>query len=155
MKVLAIEDNDAKWSRVEAVLRGRLGDFHLARACDLHTAEMLIEDGGWDLLVLDMSIDIRSGAGRGGRGTHDYTGGLKIASRMFYNECEVPTIIVTGFDAFPTGAAVAEQDVILGLEDIQRQARKHLGDHLLGAVRFGATDWEDHLRLLLERLPTP
>lgn len=155
MRVLAIEDNDAKWSRIESVLRSSLGHFELERACDLHNAELLVEKGGWDLLILDMSIDIRSGAGRGGRGTHDYTGGLKIASRMFYNECEVPTIIVTGFDAFPTGAAVAEQDVILGLEDIQRQARKHLGDHLLGAVRFGAQEWDKHLKLLLQRLTGP
>jgi hypothetical protein len=150
MKILAIEDNDTKWARVEGVMRERLGDFDLTRASDLHDAEVAIDSGGWDLLILDMSIDIRTGAGRGGHGTHDYTGGLKIASRMFYNECEISTIIVTGFDAFPTGAAVAEDDVIFGLEDIGRQAQKHLGEHLLGTVRFGSQDWELQFVTLLD-----
>lgn len=151
MNVLAIEDNDTKWARVETVLQERLGSHNLTRASDLHDAERAIDQGNWDLLILDMSIDIRAGAGRGSRGTHDFTGGLKIASRMFYNECEVPTIIVTGFDAFPSGAATAEDDVILGLEDIGRQAVKYLGEFLLGTVRFGSTGWETELANLLDK----
>jgi hypothetical protein len=151
VKLLAIEDNDTKWTRIETVLRDRLGDFALTRACDLHDAERAIDKGGWDLLILDMSIDIRSGAGRGGRGTHDFTGGLKIVSRMFYNESEIPTIIVTGFDAFPTGAVAAEVDIILGLEDVDRQAKKHLGEHLIGTVRFLTPNWEQNLTALIDK----
>jgi hypothetical protein len=150
MRVLAVEDNDPKWSRVEAVIRDGLGEAEIVRARDQLDAERLVDQGGWDLLILDISLDIRAGGGRGGRGGHDYTGGLKIAGRMFYLECEVPTIIVTGFDAFPMSAAVSGQDVILGLEDVGRQARKFLGDHLLGAVRFGSTGWETDLSILLK-----
>lgn len=150
MRVLAVEDNDPKWSRVEAVIRKDLGQVEIVRARDQLDAERLVDQGGWHLLILDISLDIRAGGGRGGRGGHDYTGGLKIAGRMFYLKCEMPTIIVTGFDAFPTSAAVSGQDVILGLEDVGRQARKFLGDHLLGAVRFGPTGWETDLSILLK-----
>lgn len=149
MRVLAVEDNDAKWFRVEAVLREGLGDVSVTRAKDLRDAEQLVELDDWGLLILDISLDIRAGGDRGGRGAHDYTGGLKVAGRMFYLECEVPTILVTGFDAFPTAAA-AGQDVILGLEDVGRQARKFLGHHLLGAVRFGSAGWEAELLELLK-----
>lgn len=152
MRILAVEDNETKWSRVETVLRQGLGDVEIVRARDLRNAERLVEEGGWDLLILDISLDIRAGAGRGGRGAHDYTGGLKVAGRMFYLECEVPTIIVTGFDTFPSAASSAGDDVILGLEDVGRQAKKFLGDHLLGAVRFGSAGWAPDLIRLLERV---
>ncbi|MBZ4402481.1 hypothetical protein [Myxococcus sp. AS-1-15] len=150
MRVLAVEDNDPKWSRIEAVLRQGLGSIDVVRARDLRDAERLVEEGGWDLLILDISLDIRAGGDRGGRGAHDYTGGLKIAGRMFYLECEVPTIVVTGFDAFPTAAPAAGHEVILGLEDVGRQARRFLGHHLLGAVRFGSAGWDADLLELLK-----
>jgi hypothetical protein len=152
MKVLAIEDSDPKWERVESVIRRCLGEVEITRAKDLHDGERLVEEPGWNLLILDISLDIRAGGGRGGRGAHDYTGGLKIAGRMYYQECEVPTIIVTGFDAFPTGAATHQNDVILGMEDVNREAGKLLRDHLLGSVRFGSGDWEDQLAALLAKV---
>lgn len=150
MRILAVEDNDRKWARVETVVRSVIGDADIVRARDLKDAERLVEESGWDLLLLDISLDIRAGGDRGGRGAHDYTGGLKIAGRMFYLACEIPTIIVTGFDAFPTAASSAGQDVILGLEDVGRQARKFLGAYLLGSVRFGSPDWEANLHNLLK-----
>ncbi|MFM6829722.1 MAG: hypothetical protein ACKOVA_05215 [Novosphingobium sp.] len=150
-RVLGIEDNDAKWSRIEELLCANISPGAIVRASDLYTGERKVEEPGWDLLILDISLDIRAGAGRAGRGSHDYTGGLKIASRMFYLECEIPTIIVTGFDAFPTGAATAEEDVILGLEDVRRQARKMLGENLLGAVRFGSADWDIDFIAILKK----
>lgn len=152
-RVLAIEDNDAKWERVETVVRRALGpDAEITRVRDLYEGEQLVEEPGWDLLVLDISLDIRAGGARGGRGSHDFTGGLKIAGRMFYNECEVPTVIITGFDAFPTGGAAQEADVIMGLEDVERQARQFLGEHLLGTLRFGSHGWEDELVGMLARI---
>lgn len=152
MRVLAVEDNDPKWSRIEAVVRSGLGDVEIVRARDQLEAERLVDEGGWDLMILDMSLDIRAGGARFGRGTHDFTGGLKIAGRMFYLECEVPTIIVTGFDAFPTSAASSGHDVILGFEDVEMRARDFLHDHLLGAVRFGSTGWETDLSTLLKNV---
>jgi len=149
MRVLAVEDNDPKWTRVEAVIRTVLGEVEIVRARDQLDAERLVDAGGWDLLILDMSLDIREGGARFGRRAHDYTGGLKIAGRMFYLESEVPTIIVTGFDAFPTSAASSGNDLILGLEDVEMKAREFLRDHLLGAVRFGSTGWEAGLSTLL------
>lgn len=150
MRILGVEDNERKWARVEAVVQSVFDDAEIVRARDLKDAERLVEEGGWDLLVLDISLDIRSGGDRGGRGAHDYTGGLKIAGRMYYLECEVPTIIVTGFDAFPSAALAAGHDVILGLEDVGREARKFLGDYLLGSVRFGSPGWEANLSGLLK-----
>ena len=149
MRILALEDSELKWKRIEAVVRDTLGqNVEITLARDLYEGEPLVQQTGWDLLILDISLDIRTGAGRGGRGGHDYTGGLKIASRMFYEACEIPTVIVTGFDAFPSSAS-QEDSIILGLEDVDRQARAFLKEHLLGTLRIGSPDWDTELARIL------
>ena len=149
MRVLAAEDSDAKWERVEPIVRDVLAAVEIVRVRDLYEAEREIERPGWSLLLLDISLDIRTASSPTGRGAHDHTGGLKLAGRMFYNECEIPTIVITGFDAFPTSRTTMETEVILGLEDVLREARKFLGVHLLGTVRVGVGDWAAQLRQLL------
>lgn len=74
---------------------------------------------------------------------------MKIAGVMYYHECEIPTIIVTGFDAFPTMTSVSGHEVILGVQDVDRQARKLLERHLLGVVRFAQPGWDLELLKLL------
>lgn len=149
-RILAVEDDDRKWERVEKVVLEALAHTpEIVRARDQFEAERLVDEGGWDLLLLDISLDIRAAGVRGGRGTHDYTGGVKIAGRMFYYRREVPTIIITGFDNFPTARATQEQDVILGLTDVVRRVRRYLPDHLVGTVRYGPAGWEGRLAELL------
>ena len=144
--LLVIEDSDPKWERMEAVLAKILSPMpHIVRATDQMSGNTEIMKKGWDLVLLDMSLDIRRTPGRLGQGGHDYTGGLKIAGRMFYNRCEAPTIIVTGFDNFPTGRSGHNLDVILGLDDIERQARQYLGCYLIAIIRYAEPGWERRL----------
>ena len=152
-RILGIEDNDQKWERVARLLHRHVPTAEITRVQDLFEGEQRIEQHGWDLLVLDISLDIRASA-RGTRGTHDYQAGMKIASRMYYQECEVPTIIITGFDSFPTGSRSNEKNVIRGLEDGDKAMRGLLGDHRLGTVRYGGEDWEGQfLAALMKGLP--
>lgn len=145
-RLLAIEDNDHKWDRVEPVLRSAIGpEAEIIRAVDQLEGEKRVDEGGWDLILLDMSLDIRRTSGRAGQGGHDFTGGLKVAGRMYYLKKEAPTIIVTGFDAFPSGRSGQNQDVILGLEDIEGQASRYLGPYLIAIVRYGPSGWDETL----------
>jgi len=147
-RVLGIEDQDVKWARVHALLSEAIPDSRVERAKDMFEAESMVEEGRWDLVILDISLDIRS-AGRG-RSAHDYIGGLEIAGHMYYEDCSIPTIIVTGFDSYPTSGAAHEHNVILGSEDVQRKACEFLGDDFLGAVRYNAPGWEGKLLQLLK-----
>lgn len=149
MRVLVIEDADTKWETVSATVQRVLPDAEIGRACDLFEGEREIAQPGWDLLILDMSLDIRAGAGRAAA-AHDYTGGLKIVGRMYYDELEVPTIILTGFDSFPTTRNNGD-GVMLGLENVEAEATKKLGDHLIGLVRYLSDGWEQRFVALLER----
>lgn len=149
MRVLVIEDVDGKWETVSAIVRRVLPAAEIRRARDLFEGEREIAEPGWDLLVLDMSLDIRAGAGRAAA-AHDYTGGLKIVGRMYYDELEVPTIIITGFDSFPTTRTNGD-GVMLGLENVEAEATRQLGDHLIGLVRYLSEGWEQRFEALLER----
>ena len=145
-RLLCVEDNDHKWERILRVLETHLdAKVEIVRAVDQLTGDQHIDDGGWDLVLLDMSLDIRRTQNRSGQGGHDFTGGLKIAGRMYYLKKEVSTIIITGFDAFPSGQSGQNKEVILGIEDIEGQARKYLGNHLIAILRYGTKGWENAL----------
>lgn len=147
MKILVVEDSEPKWLRVKEIIRGVLPAAKIERARDLFEGERAIAARGWDLLILDMSLDIRADAGRAGA-AHDYVGGLKILGKMYYDELEVPTIIITGFDSFPTVRTNGD-GVMLGLEDIEAEAKRQLGDHLIGAIRHLSEGWEDRFKAML------
>lgn len=148
MKILVVEDIDAKWERVEEIIRHVLPEAEIRRARDLFEGEREIAQPGWNLLVLDMSLDIRAGAGRAGA-AHDYVGGQKILGKMYYDELEIPTIIITGFDSFPTVRTNGD-GVMLGLEDVDAEASRQLGDKLIGTVRHLSVGWEQSFQTMLE-----
>lgn len=147
MNVLVVEDGEEKWADVGRVLRNVLPDATLQRARDLFEAEKALHQINWDLLVLDVSLDIRKGGGRAGA-AHDYVGGLKILGRMYYDELQIPTIIVTGFDSFPSVRTNGD-GVMLGLEDLEREATRQLGTNHVGTVRHGPEGWAEEFSTLL------
>lgn len=146
-RVLAIEDQDAKWERVRQVVEDALPGCSIKRVTDVYEAERRVVESVWDLVILDISLDIRTGGK--GRIAHDYTGGLQVAGRMYYEDVSIPTVVVTGFDSYPTGGAAHEQEVILGSEDVQRQAERFLGADYLGTVRYNSPDWQSRLTAIL------
>ena len=151
MRVLAIEDNDDKFERVAEVVLSALPTVSLVRACDLFEAERAIEEEGWDLLLLDMTLDLKRGGARRAGTAQDYTGGMKVIGQMYWDELMVPTIIITAFDSFPSSRSGGDGAVI-GLEAVELEASEKLADLLIGTVRNGPEGWEDELRALLARV---
>jgi CheY-like chemotaxis protein len=149
--ILVVEDTDDKYEQICAVLNRCLPNFSIARARDLFEGERAVSRGDADLLILDMSLDVRAGSGRSGSGSHDYTGGLKITARMYYLERELPTIIMTNFDSFPTRRAAEGSEVVLGLDEVRSQAEKHLGKSLIGTLRYGPQGWDSAFSELLKQ----
>lgn len=147
MRILVVEDSDGKWEGVCAALTRVLPEAEVQRARDLYEGEREIAKPGWDLLILDISLDIRAGAGRA-TAAHDYTGGLKIVGRMYYEEVEIPTIIITGFDSFPTTRTNGD-GIMLGLEYVEAEATRQLGENLIGMVRHLSEGWEERFEGLL------
>lgn len=149
--VLIIEDSDVKFREVQRVLVGmaRPG-VEFVRAATIEEANRQIARCMWMLVILDISMDIKSSSAGRGAGGHDTTGGLKIAERMFYLEYNAPIVIVTAFDAFPSGAG--RRGAALGLQDVVAEASSLLGDLLVGWVRYGDDGWASRLTELTRKV---
>ncbi|MEP0941984.1 MAG: hypothetical protein ABJH63_15190 [Rhizobiaceae bacterium] len=139
-KFLIIEDSSIKAIAIEKELRQIIdGTGIITRAATLDVAKTEISKQEWDLVFLDISMDIRASSTGRDAGGHDVTGGLKIAERMFLLGQESKVIIVTAFDAFPIDSK--QRGAVLGLQDVLDQANKFLGDWLVGWVRYSETGW--------------
>ena len=101
------------------------------------------------MLLLDVSLDIRSNGSKNVRGNHEFTGGLQLASRMRNLRKEIPTIVITGFETFPSPRPEGDHEIVLGLQDVEREMRKYLGDFVVGLVRHGSSGWDEELRNLV------
>jgi CheY-like chemotaxis protein len=124
----------------------------IVRASTVAEAEKWIATEDWDIILLDVSMDIRSSqAAMAHTGGHANLGGLAIAQKMFLKRREFPTIILTAFDSFQAEGSRRERAEIVGLEDIERRARDLLGEAFLGCVRYGAAHWDDILMSMLSQ----
>lgn len=143
-QVLIIEDSDVKFREVHRVLTHAAGpEVELVRAATIEEANRQVARCAWKLVILDISMDIKSSSAGRGAGGHDTTGGLKVAERMFYLGYDAPIVIVTAFDAFPSGAG--RRGAVLGLQDVVDEASSLLGDLLVGWVRYGDDAWANEL----------
>ncbi len=149
-RVLVVEDTELKWHQIKNVLLSSLPErTEVVRAADMIEGRDLIYAGGWDLLLLDVSLDIRSNGSKNARGNHEFTGGLQLASRMRNLRKEIPTIVITGFETFPSPRPEGDHEIVLGLQDVEREMRKYLGDFVVGLVRHGSSGWDEELRNLV------
>ena len=149
-RVLAVEDSPVKWADVAQVVRPLLpAGCDLVHVGNMASARQHIMQGGWDLLLLDVSLDVNERSG-GNRGAKEFTGGLQLASRMHYLDKSIPTIVITGFETFVAARPQAEQDMILGLQDVERTMRGYLGEDVIGMVRYGNPGWQEELTAMLK-----
>jgi len=139
--ILVIEDDDLKFKDLDQILRGHF-NFIIQRATTVVDAEDQIDKGSAQLIVLDVSMNIARGGSGHSRGGHANLGGLVIAEKMFLEGTEKPTLIVTGFDIFQRGSRRHADEDVVDLTELEQTARKLLGSHLLGCIRYGAENWQ-------------
>jgi CheY-like chemotaxis protein len=146
MRVLIVEDVDHKFEDVLLVLSRGLGrSFDHVRARTVVEATDQIELERWDLVILDISMDIAPGSGGSVRDGHANLGGMDVIEHMFLLEVEVPTIILTGFDYFVKSGSESGSREAQTIHDLERQARRFIGSRLLGCIRYGVTAWDHNL----------
>lgn len=148
--VLIVEDSDAKYLKLEFVVRQCLGpSASVIRGATVNDAEEKLETKAWNLVLLDISMDITSSKKGPKLGGHATLGGLSIATKMFLLGREAPTIIVTAYDSFET-IERGRRQYSIGLEEIERRAKETLGNWLVGCVRYGNSSWENVLQSLIK-----
>ena len=143
--VLMVEDVDSKFDDVSACVRGAIElDIELCRATHLNEAEDQVMSRRWDLLILDLSMDITSVASIDLHSGHATLGGLDVLERIALLKIDLPTILVTGFDSFQDPDRF--ENAIMNLRDVDEMGRRLLSKNYWGCVRYGLEGWELQLR---------
>lgn len=144
-RVLIVEDKDSKYDAIAEILRELLPQSLLqTRACTVTEGEEAIERSNWDLVILDISMDIR-GSSRGAlQGGHANLGGLDIAEGMYLRRRTFPTIVLTGFDYFQSSSTGNRRELI-GLSEIEEKGRKFLKSDFIACIRYGYPAWKTEL----------
>lgn len=150
-RILIIEDSEAKFDAVlNVVQRVASPSALIERSATLTAAEERVSKEEWDLVVLDVSMDISASNAGPLRGGHATLGGLGIARKMFLLGRDVDTVIVTAFDAFQSTVAIGGAVEILGLEEVEANAKDILGEKFIGCVRYSESGWAERLEALLK-----
>ncbi len=103
LKILLVEDETPKITQIELFLRGLCIPMDIRYAKSVNSALDLLDEEIPDLMLLDMSlptIDVDICAGESG-GRPQGFGGIEVLRYMVLSEISCPTIVVTGYEAFP------------------------------------------------------
>ena len=141
LKIALVDDDENKLKSISSHMLSRGDDIKLFVARSYKSARNLLSDGGYDLLLLDMSLPtFDKGLGDlGGRwrkfGGRDLLFGLKTQSK------NLPTLVVTQFDTFGEGHE------ILTLSELDNQLKELFSELYLGAVYYSANEnnWKRHI----------
>lgn len=146
MKILVIEDSDSKYQAISSVILSTGKTESVQRAATVLEAEREVAKRGWNLIVLDISLDIApSRLGPRSRGQANL-GGLGIAQRMFLLQQEAPTVILTAFDSFSTPTVGPGAAEIVGFDEVKIRAEKFLSQSLRGTLQYNSPSWRESLR---------
>jgi CheY-like chemotaxis protein len=146
MRILVVEDQDAKFVDLCAAIGSDNQTHELMRAPSMNVAEEYLSGSKFDLLILDISLNISQAVQGSARGGHANLGGLQIVERLWLLSIEVPTVVVTGFDAFEGRSGRSTHLEVLSLNEVESRAREFLQENLLGCIRYGSVDWQERLR---------
>jgi CheY-like chemotaxis protein len=147
--VLLIEDEDPKRTHIERYLKECSGELTIRVAKSVNSGLDALETELPDLLLLDMSLptfDVGNGEG-GGR--PQGFGGVEILRHMTFAEWECPTVVITGYEAFPREAGHP-----LELPQLRHELAAEFPRLFRGILHFNSTydDWKAELKRLLQEL---
>lgn len=130
MRVLVVEDDDDKLSKVVEFIQAQFGmirEVKIAKSLQSGLIALLEEE--FDLVILDMTLPNfdRNVTEDGGR-THAF-GGREILRQMRRNRIATPTIVTTQFDRF------GEENDFTTLDELKRELEDSFANYL-GTVQY-------------------
>jgi CheY-like chemotaxis protein len=148
-RILVVEDVESKFLDILKELSAHPAYDNHTRAENLNDAEDLLMGGGWDLVVLDLSMDIAATGSMDLGSGHATLGGLDLVERVALLKLKVPIIIVTGFDSFQDPDRF--DNAIMSMTDVDEIIRSLIGGLYFGCVRYGRENWKGEFQSALDR----
>lgn len=148
-RVILVEDSPEKADRVMEVIKQALPDTVVDLRTSLTDALDAIEVVSYDLMVLDISMDIVVHSRSMMRDNHDMLGGLRFAKELYLNELELPTIVVTAHDSFiEKNSSKSKISSFMSITQLSNEFEQMLGNEFLGCVSYQKEGWQSKLQEL-------
>lgn len=146
---LLVEDEGPKLAHIRRFMRESFSNVSVSDARSVSKALDAIEEEMFDLLLLDMSLptfDVGHGE-HGGR--PQGFGGIEILRHIAMEGLALPTIVLTGYEAFPD-----EAGTLIDLNTLRERMTEEFPETVVAVVHFNSSldDWRISLRPIIERI---
>jgi CheY-like chemotaxis protein len=144
-KILIVEDNAFKEGRIREVV-AMSGEFEFETCRSIKAAFPMLQKGGWDLILLDMSFQIKGSAGAAPK--KEPLAGLEILQYMRAANISRPVIVVTGQSSF-VGGPIA----VKSIEELDWKLKTYFPSVYVGTVYIDlpSANWHDGLNELVQK----
>lgn len=145
-QVLIVEDEAIKASHLASFFATRHGAYETVVAKSFHSGLAAVLEGGYDLLILDMSLPTYDPTEIEPGGRPRPFGGREILHKLRRKRVAIPAIVVTQFDEF------GSDRVTVG--DLANQLKREFVNNYRGLVYYdgSSASWKEALAMLLADL---
>lgn len=140
MKVLIIEDTEAKMKVVEECVKGNNEEWEFTEAMSYSAGIQKIYEGNWDLILMDMSLPTYNISRTESGGTKKPVAGKELMARMMRRKIFTPVIIITQFDIFGENQS---------LESLNKEFEENYTSIWKGTISYDKPGWQEQLIRLL------
>lgn len=146
IQVLLVEDEAPKCMHIQSFLHALSHNLIVVIAKSVTSALDSLEQEVPDLLILDMSLPTFDVTGSESGGRPQGFGGVEILRYMMMDEINCPTIIITGYDAFPR-----EGGGTVDLEQVSSKWMEEFPQLIKGILHYNSTydEWKNTLKKVL------
>ena len=143
-KILAIEDDRSKIEKIKEFFS--TSTITVRESFRSGVLELKMNRHNYDLLILDMTIPIWDKGKNEISGNYEQFGGEKVLAEMKRKKIEIPTILFTMFDVFPS------DDNSITFDELNHRYSNDFSDFYLGGVYYNSNDekWKDAFNQILK-----
>lgn len=143
MRVLIIEDTEAKMKVIEECVRGNGEEWEFTEAMSYSAGIQKIYAGGWNLILMDMSLPTYNISRTESGGTKKPVAGKELMARMLSRKIFIPVIIITQFDTFGDNQS---------LESLNKEFEEEYTQIWRGTISYDKPGWQEQLLKLIEEI---
>jgi CheY-like chemotaxis protein len=149
IRALLVEDESPKLAHIFRFMREAFSQVSVVDARSVSSALDAIDEEKFDFLLLDMSLptfDVGQGE-HGGR--PQGFGGIEILRHINMAGLDLPTIVLTGYEAFPD-----ESGTLIDLTTLRQRITEEFPGTVIAVVHFNSSldDWKVSLHPVIERI---
>lgn len=144
MKVLCMEDQEAKYKNIEKLLNNYSVDIVWKKSCQTGLIELLYNE--YDYLLLDMSMPICED--ESGKENFNNYAGMNVLREIKRKHYTLKVIVVTGFSDFEKGQK------IITLDELEKDILDKYKKYYIGHVKYDTSsiEWQNKLLEMLKLL---